>query len=130
VQDFRNSKDGRKAYLPLSTLSADPVGFQSPLYPTGATQALSGGGALAAIDLDGVLTTVNTTSAATSTMAVSTTAGHMKTIKMIGDIGDMVITVAGDGVATITLNDVGDEITLQSTGTGWAIINNAGCTTT
>ena len=128
LRDHGSSKESKPQYLPLSELGAVPAGFVSPMYPTGATQALSGTGALAAIDLGSAETTVDTTGAATSTMAAGTVVGQMKTIRMIGDIGDMVITVSGDNVTSITLNDVGDECTHIWSGTGWSTTNNNGCT--
>jgi hypothetical protein len=127
-RDFSSShKESKPQYLPLSEIGTAPAGFVSPIYPTGATQALSGTGALTAIDLGSAETTVNTTGAATSTMAAGTVVGQMKTIRMIGDIGDMVITVSGDNVTSITLNDVGDECTHIWSGTGWSTTNNNGC---
>ena len=127
VQPAKNTKRSRKQYLSLAEVGAAPAGFVSPTYPTGADQALSGTGALGALDLNANLTTVNTTGAATATMAAGLVAGHMKTIRMIGDIGDCVITIAGDGIVSCTLNDVNDECELSWTGTGWTKISNSGC---
>lgn len=123
----KSLRQGRKQYLPLTSVGQLPDGYVSSVYPTGTTQALSGTGALAAIDLGSSLTTVDTTGAATSTMGAGTVTGLMKTIRMIGDLGDMVITVAGDAINSITLNDVNDVCTLQWTGTGWQAIDNVGC---
>ena len=128
VRDAGSSKESKTEYLSLSEVGAAPTGFAAPLTPISSpTQALTGTGALAAIDLDAALTTVDTTGAATSTMAAGTTIGQTKTLRMIGDIGDFVITVTGTGVNSVTLNDVGDVCTLMWLGLGWSINDNLGC---
>jgi hypothetical protein len=124
VREASSDKESKPQYAPLAAAN---VGFTSPTVPTGANQALSGSGALADIDLAGALTTVDTTAAATSNLLVGTVTGQLKTIRMIGDLGDMVITVSGDGIASITLNDTGDVCTVMWTGTGWTVTDNAGC---
>jgi hypothetical protein len=117
--------------LPLEALGAPPAGFVAPVVPTGINQGLSGTGALAAIALDSPFTGISTVGgAATTTLAVSTVVGHVKSIEMLADAGDCVVTVAGTGtgsVATITLNDVGDSCQVMWTGTGWALTANSGC---
>lgn len=111
---------------PRYTPAGAAAGFVSPIIATGPNQALSGTGDLGAIDLASALTTISTTGAATATLAEGTL-GQLKTIRMIADLGDMVITVAGAGIATITLNDVGDVCTVQWDGAGWEITDNSGC---
>lgn len=96
--------------------------------PTGTTQALSGTGALGAINLTSYLTTIDTTGAATATLAAATTNGLTKRIRMIGDLGDCVITVSGTGVTSITLNDVNDQVDLIWDGAGWVLLDNVGAT--
>lgn len=127
VRDVGSSKESKPQYAPLA---AAEVGFTTPTVPTGTNQALTGTGALADIDLAGALTTVDTTGAATSNLLAGTVAGQLKTIRMIGDLGDMVITVSGDGIASITLNDVGDVCTVMWSGTGWSVTDNLGCVIT
>lgn len=123
VREATSDKESKPQFAPLGA----PAGFASPVAPTGANQALSGTGALAAIDLGGSLTTIDTTGAATTTMAAGTVVGQLKTLRMIGDIGDMVVTVSGDDVNSVTLNDVGDVCTLIWSGTGWSVTDNLGC---
>ena len=129
VQSEENTKEGRIQYLAL--VGAAPEGFVSPVVGTGINQGLSGTGALAAIALDSAYTGISTVGgAATTTLPVSTIPGQMKSIEMLADAGDCVITVAGSGsgsIATITLNDVGDACTVMWNGTGWLLSTNVGC---
>jgi len=126
----KNTKDGRVQYAPFGA----PVGYASPVIGTGVNQDLSGTGALAAIALDSAYTGISTVGgAATTTLPVSTIPGQMKSIEMLADAGDCVITVAGSGtgsIATITLNDVGDACTVMWNGTGWMLSTNVGCALT
>ena len=104
------------------------TGYVSPVVPISApNQALSGTGELGVIFLDSALTTIDTTGAATALMYIGTVVGQLKTIRMIGDLGDMVISVAGTGVEFVTLNDVGDVCTLMWLGSGWSVNDNVGC---
>ena len=126
VHSARNTIDGRVQYLALA--GAAPEGFVSPVVPTGQNQGLSGTGALAAIDLTSAYTGISTVGgAATTTMAEGTVVGQLKSVDMLADAGDCVITVAGDDVISVTLNDVGDACTLMWAGTGWQVTSNAGC---
>ena len=48
---------------------------------------------------------------------------------MIADGGDSVITPAAlAGYSTVTLNDVGDTITLLFTNSTWVVLSHVGCT--
>lgn len=127
--DKDDTTNSTPRYIPAANLGApvDGGGAVSPVYPTGGTQALSGTGALGAVDLTSGLTTVSTTGAATSTLAEATQIGLTKTIRMIGDVGDCVITVSGAGIASITLNDVNDYCVVMWDGTGWSTVDNVGC---
>jgi hypothetical protein len=117
-------------YLSLASVGA-PAGYVTPIVATGVNQGLSGTGALAAIALDSAYTGISTVGgAATTTLAEGLVAGHMKSMEMLADAGDCVITVAGSGsgtIATITLNDVGDACTVMWNGTGWLLQTNVGC---
>jgi hypothetical protein len=73
-----------------------------------------------------------TGSAETATLAAGHT-GQIKTFMMVGDSGDMVITVTNagwksSGTGTITFNDIGDACTLQYMASKWFCIGNNGCT--
>lgn len=123
VREVGSSKESQTQYAPFGA----PTGYVAPVIPTGANQALSGTGVLASVDLYSALTTVDTTGAATSVLSPGLQVGQLKTIRMIGDLGDCVITVAGDAVNSVTLNDTGDVCTLMWSGTGWSITDNVGC---
>ena len=127
VQDVdRNDLDD--LFIPAQGFNSAPAGELQATVPTGTTQALSGSGALGAISLTAYLTTIDTTGAATATLAVATTTGLQKRIRMIGDLGDCVITVSGTGVTSITLNDVADQVDLIFDGAGWVVLDNNGAT--
>jgi hypothetical protein len=112
--------------VPASAVVPGTGGATSPaIVPTGEAQALSGTGALGAVNTTSYLTTVATTGAATATLAVGA-AGIQKRIRMTADVGDCVITVAGTGVTSITLNDVNDVVDLISDGAGWVLMDNQG----
>jgi hypothetical protein len=71
-----------------------------------------------------------TTSPSTATLAAGT-AGLIKTFMMVGDGGDMVITVTNagwksSGTGTITFGDIGDGCTLQYINSKWFCIGQNG----
>ena len=71
-----------------------------------------------------------TTSPSTATLAAGT-AGLIKTFMMVGDGGDMVITVTNagwksSGTGTITFGDIGDACTLQYINSKWFCIGQNG----
>lgn len=114
-----------------ATGAAPAAGSQTAVYPTGGTQVLNGTGALAAVDLTKYVTVVETTGAATTTLALPTVTGTVKRIRMELDTGDCVITVTSGGVGyveSLTLNDVGDTVDLIFDGTGWNVLDSQGVT--
>lgn len=124
VRDAGSSKESQTQYLPLSEVGAAPAGTINPVVPSGALQELTGTGALADISLSGVVTTIDTTGVASTNLPVGTSTGQLKTIRMVGDIGDCTVTVAGTQVASFILNDVGDELQLMWDGNGWIVLDN------
>ena len=71
-----------------------------------------------------------TTSPSTATLAAGT-AGLIKTFMMVGDGGDMVITVTNagwksSGTGTMTFDTIGDSCTLQYIASKWFCIGNNG----
>ena len=91
-------------------------------------QAISGSGALTAVNITTDTTTIATSGAATSTMAAGQN-GQEKTITMITDGGDCVVTVTNlAGGTTLTFNDVFDSITLKYLNSLWTPISNIGVT--
>ena len=115
-------------FVPAQGFSSAPAGQLETTVPTGATQTLNGTGALGAISLTSYTTLIETTGAATATLAVATTTGLTKRIRMTLDTGDCVITVSGTGVTSITLNDIGDQVDLVWDGAGWVVLDNNGAT--
>jgi hypothetical protein len=94
----------------------------------GAVQALSGTGALGAVTLTNITTTVTTTGAATGTLADGAQ-GQIKIITMIVDGGDFVLTPVNlGGYTTITFNDAADSVILVFAGTDWWVVSNVGTT--
>jgi hypothetical protein len=96
-------------------------------------QALSGNGAVAAVNLTTATTTIaNDGTENTTTTLAAGTAGQIKTIAFVADGGfDAVVTVtnpAWGGSGTITMNDVGDSVMLQYLNSLWVVISNNGCT--
>lgn len=89
-------------------------------------QQLNGTGALGALSLVHDTHVVVTTGAATATLANGCCSGEKKTIVMSVDAGDFVLTPASflNGT-TITLDDVGDSVTLVWTGAAWASVGTA-----
>ena len=96
-------------------------------------QALSGNGAVAAVNLTTEITTIaNTGTANTTTTLAAGTNGQKKVISFITDGGfDAVITVtnpAWGGAGTITMNDALDNIELRYLNNVWQVFINNGCT--
>jgi hypothetical protein len=96
-------------------------------------QALSGNGAVAAVNLTTEITTIaNTGTANTTTTLAAGTNGQKKVISFITDGGfDAVITVtnpAWGGAGTITMNDALDNIEMRYLNSVWQVFINNGCT--
>ena len=71
-----------------------------------------------------------TTTGETATLAAGTN-GQIKTFMMVGDGGDMVITVTNagwksSGTGTMTFDAIGDSCTLQYIASKWFCIGNNG----
>jgi hypothetical protein len=96
---------------------------------------LSGSEDLASSGAANLLVTASyftTLTSETATLAAGTV-GQIKTFMMVGDGGDMVITVTNagwksSGSGTITFNDIGDGCTLQYINSKWFCIGNNGIT--
>ena len=74
-----------------------------------------------------------TTAAAETATLAAGTEGQVKTFAMVGDSGDMVITVANagwkaSGTGTITFDTIGDACTLQYIASKWFCTGNNGAT--
>lgn len=85
-----------------------------------------------AVNLAVTASRFTTIGASTATLAAGTT-GLIKTFMMVGDAGDMVITVTNagwktSGSGTITFGDIGDGCTLQYINNKWYCIGQNGVT--
>lgn len=118
---MRNVDLGSDAYGIGPITSDSGVSFHLPLYVDAAGDALSGAGA---IDPDAPYTNVTTTGANALTMVDGDHYGQIHTITLVVDAGDGTLTPTtfSDGT-TITFADVGDQVTLMWTSTGWRVIN-------
>jgi hypothetical protein len=90
-------------------------------------QSLSGSGSLV-VNTTAAVTYVTTTGSATLSFGDGVQ-GQEKTITMITDGGDAVLTPSSTaGFTTITFNDVGDTVRLIFLNTKWSILSNYGAT--
>ena len=121
--DFTTSNGGTTISVFDCSQNQDPIYLPS-------SQSMSGTGALGAVSLTTTATYITTTGAATATLAAGVK-GQIKTIMLLTDGGDMVITVTNagwksSGTGTITFNDIGDGVTLQYINSKWFCIGNNG----
>jgi hypothetical protein len=121
--DFTTSDGGTTISVFDCSQNQDPIYLPS-------SQSMSGTGALGAVSLTTTATYITTTGAATATLAAGVN-GQIKTIMLLTDGGDMVITVTNagwksSGTGTITFNDIGDGVTLQYINSKWFCIGNNG----
>jgi len=122
--DFTTSNGGTTISVFDSSQNLDPIYLPS-------TQNLgTGSGALPDINLTTTATYFSTTGAATATLAAGYN-GQIKTVMMLADGGDMVVTVTNagwktSGTGTITFSAIGQAVTLQYINSKWFCIGNNG----
>jgi len=121
--DFTTSIGGTTIAVFDASQNMDPIYLPS-------SQSLSGTGGLGAVSLTTTATYITTTGAATATLAAGVN-GQIKTIMMLVDGGDMVVTVTNagwktSGTGTITFNTIGNAVTLQYINNKWFCIGNNG----
>ena len=123
--DFTTSDGG-------TTISVfDASQNQDPIYLPSTQNLGTGSGSLGAINITATATYFSTSGgAATSTLAAGYN-GQIKTIMMLADAGDMVVTVTNagwksSGTGTITFNTIGSAVTLQYINNKWFCIGNNG----
>jgi hypothetical protein len=123
--DFTTSDGGTTISVFDCSQNLDPIYLPS-------TQNLgTGSGSLGAINLTTTATYFSTSGgAATATLAAGYN-GQIKTIMMLADGGDMVVTVTNagwqaSGTGTITFNTIGDAVTLQYINSKWFCVGNNG----
>jgi hypothetical protein len=104
---------------------------QDPVYLPSTQNLGTGSGSLGAINLTTTATYFSTSGgAATATLAAGYN-GQIKTIMMLADGGDMVVTVTNagwqsSGTGIITFDTIGDAVTLQYINSKWFCIGNNG----
>jgi hypothetical protein len=103
---------------------------QDPIYLPSTQNLGTGTGALGAINLTTTATYFSTTGAATATLAAGYN-GQIKTVMMLADSGDMVVTVTNagwktSGTGSITFSAIGQAVTLQYINSKWFCIGNNG----
>lgn len=124
--DFTTSNGGTTISVFDSSQNQDPIYLPS-------TQNLgSGSGALGAVSLTTTATHFSTTGAATATLAAGVN-GQIKTIMMLVNGGNMVLTVSNagwktSGTGSITFSTIGNAVTLQYINSKWFCIGNNGTT--
>jgi hypothetical protein len=125
IYDFTTSDGGTTISVFDCSQNLDPIYLPS-------TQNLgTGTGALGAINLTTTATYFSTSGgAATATLAAGYN-GQIKTIMMLADGGDMVVTVTNagwktSGTGSITFDTIGDGVTLQYINSKWFCIGNNG----
>ena len=121
--DFTTSIGGTTISIFDASQNQDPIYLPS-------SQSLSGTGALSAVSLATTATYITTTGAATTTLAAGIN-GQIKTIMMLANGGDMVVTVTNagwqtSGTGVITFNTIGSAVTLQYINSKWFCIGNNG----
>ena len=102
--------------------------FQNPLFVASSEDVASG----AAMDLTKATSYFTTGGAETATLAAGAD-GQQKHLCMVGDSGDMVVTVTNagwkaSGTGTITFNDIGDSVTLLYVNSKWFAVGVNGVT--
>lgn len=100
--------------------------FQNPIYMASSEDVA----ASAAMNLTKAVSYFTTAAAETATLAAGAD-GQVKFLCMVGDGGDMVVTVTNagwkaSGTGTITFNDIGDSVTLLYTNSKWFAVGTNG----
>jgi hypothetical protein len=121
--DFTTNIGGTTISVFDASQNMDPIYLPS-------SQSLSGTGGLGAVSLTTTATYITTTGAATATLAAGVN-GQIKTIMMLVDGGDMVITVTNagwktSGTGSITFDTIGNAVTLQYINNKWFCVGNNG----
>ena len=120
--DFTTSNGGTTISVFDSSQNQDPI-----YLPSSQSRVDTG-----AIDPATTATYITTTGAATATLAAGVN-GQIKTIMMLADSGDMVITVTNagwktSGTGSITFSAIGNAVTLQYINSKWFCVGNNGTT--
>ena len=117
IFEFTTSDSGTTIHA--EELSRPRNSFDNPIYLASSEDVANAG----AISLATSASYFTTAAAETSTLAAGVN-GQVKTLMMVADAGDMVITVTNagwksSGTGTITFGDVGDACTLQYINSKW-----------
>jgi hypothetical protein len=117
-----------KQFVAAEMLLADRAsGNINPSYPTGSPQILSGSGDMPAINMIAALTKINTSGVGTSIWPDSTKKGTVKTVRMIGHMGDCTVTVITGPMVKVIFHAVNDMLQMIWDGE-WIILDQLGCT--
>jgi hypothetical protein len=122
--EFQFHTDDGGAAIFLSELTRPRDTLTNPIKLTGSEDLADAGAA----SLTKTASYFTTAAAETGTLAAGVE-GQIKTLEMVGDSGDMVITVAdagwkGSGTGTLRFANIGDACTLQYVNSKWYVIGN------
>jgi hypothetical protein len=134
-----NDYPGFKAYaiLPADLVLPPPEGgggeevieegYASLVYPTGASETLTGLDDLGTVSQAGYQTTiVPTTGPCSATLEDGTKVGALKQVRLGDTAGAFTLYVTGDGFTSATFAEAHDSLTLMWAGTYWVSMDNAG----
>jgi hypothetical protein len=112
--------------LHVEELTRPRNSFQNPVYMASSEDVADA----AAMDLTKAVSYFTTGGAETATLAAGVE-GQVKYLAMVGDSGDMVVTVTNagwkaSGTGTITFDDIGDSATLLYTNSKWYAVGTNG----
>jgi hypothetical protein len=125
IEVLKDSGTAVPEYMPLSLLTAVPVGGLQPVYLNAANQSLSGAGAVNVTSPTTLFTSTGVDDALT--LADGTVAGQMKCVSHVVDGGSGVLTPANfeDGT-DITFTNAGESWTGIWTGSTWRTVGLSG----
>ena len=117
IFEFTTTDGGTSVHV--EELTRPRNSFQNPIYMASSEDVA----ASAAMDLTKAVSYFTTAAAETATLAAGVD-GQVKHMCMVGDGGDMVVTVTNagwksSGTGTITFGDIGDSVTLVYTASKW-----------
>jgi len=126
IFEFTTTDGGTSVHV--EELTRPRNSFQNPLFMASSEDVSSG----SAMDLTVATSYFTTGGAETATLAAGSD-GQVKHMCMVGDSGDMVVTVTNagwksSGTGTITFNDIGDSVTLLYVNSKWFAVGVNGVT--
>ena len=124
IFEFTTTDGGTSVHV--EELTRPRNSFQNPIYMASSEDVA----ASAAMDLTKAVSYFTTAAAETATLAAGAD-GQVKFLCMVGDGGDMVVTVTNagwksSGSGTITFDDIGDSVTLLYVNSKWYAVGQNG----